>query len=220
MSKSISLNGDWFLRWSDGERGGIVGRLLVENPDLSRAIQAQVPGEVHLDLIRAGILDEPTTGLSSLSARWVEETLWFYYRTFEAPSLQPGEHAFLYFGGLDLVATIYLNGKQIGKHANAFYPCLVEVTQALREGRNQLVVALDSGLYSIGDRPASGYGMTLNGHLHKRNWLRKTQSSFSWDWSPRLVNVGIHGEVNLQIFSTARYDNFVPLVELSKDLTR
>jgi len=217
MNKRISLNGTWALRWSDGERGGTVARLLAPKPDLSRALQVNVPGEVHLDLIRQGLLAEPTLGLNCLAARWVEENLWFYYRTFNAPVFSANEHAFLTFEGLDLAATIYLNGQVIGSHNNAFYPCTIDITSIVKEGDNSLVVTLDSGLYYAGDKPATGYGMSVNGLLHKRNWLRKTQSSFGWDWSPRLLNVGIHGDVYLDICEKARFDTFVALTEVSDD---
>lgn len=213
----IDLNGTWKLRWTDGQRGG-GARLIGPGPDLSRAIDAQVPGEVHLDLIRVGLLAEPTVGLNVLAARWVEEAVWFYRRTFTAPALGLGEQALLTFEGLDLAAVIYLNGEEIGRHNNSFYPCQIDVTGRLREGENALTVAVESGLFWAADRPGKGYGMHIDSELAKRNWLRKVQSSFGWDWSPRLLNVGIHGNVYLDISSAARLDRLVVLSELSPDL--
>jgi beta-mannosidase len=220
MSSIIDLNGIWSLRWSDGQRGGPASRLFDSQPDLSRALPAQVPGEIHHDLIRAGLLAEPTVGLNVLAARWVEETIWQYRRTFLAPGVAPGERAFLAFETLDLAATIYLNGQEVGRHANAFYPCRLEVTDRLVEGENALVVVIEAGLFRVGDRPATGYGMSPDSALHKRNWLRKTQSSFGWDWSPRLLNVGIRGDVTLEICAGARFETLVALAELSPDLAQ
>jgi len=220
MRHSINLNGPWALRWSDGQRGGLASRLFGPQPDLSRALAAQVPGEVHLDLIRAGVLAEPTVRLNVLAARWVEETIWHYQRTFAAPKLAPGERAFLTFETLDLAATVHLNSQEVGRHANAFYPCRLDVTAALVEGENTLVVVVEAGLFSVGDRMGTGYNMTPDGALLKRNWLRKTQSSFGWDWSPRLLNVGIRGDVTLEICAGIRFDTFVALAELAPDLTR
>jgi beta-mannosidase len=216
----LNLNGPWKLRWNDQLRGAALSRLLVEEPDLSRALIAQVPGSVHLDLMRAGLIDEPAEGLASYQARWVEETVWQYQRFFDAPALQPGQRAYLVFDCLDLVATIYLNGQEIGKHANAFYPCRLEVTKWLQTGRNSLVVAIDSGLFSVADRAWKGYGLGYEGTLTKRHWLRQTQSTFGWDWSPRLLNVGIRGDVRLEICSSWRVEDFVVLAQLSDDLTK
>lgn len=215
---SISLNGAWNLHWFDQLRGAALARLLSPNPDTHSCLPAQVPGAVHLDLARAGLIAEPTEGLNAYTARWVEETTWHYQRNFTAPDLQPGEHAYLVFDCLDLAATIYLNGQEVGKHANAFYPCRIEVTASLRSGQNSLVVAIESGLFSVADRPGKGYGLGYDGTLTKRHWLRQTQSTFGWDWSPRLLNVGIRGEVRLEICSGWRVESLVCLAELDEDL--
>ncbi|NLS78336.1 MAG: hypothetical protein GXY76_13850 [Chloroflexi bacterium] len=218
MERRIDLNGAWQLRWNDGQRGGPVARLLSPEADTSRALEAQVPGSVHLDLIRAGLLAEPTIGLNHLAARWVEEAIWHYRRAFDAPALAPGQRAYLTFETLDLAAVIYLNGAEVGRHANAFYPCTLDVTGQLGEGENVLVVQIEAGLYSVADRPGKGYGMSIDSELQKRNWLRKTQSSFGWDWSTRLLNVGISGDVYLDVVSQARVERMVALATLSDDL--
>ena len=219
MTERINLNGTWQLTWYDGQRGDQPARVIAaDDAQLWHALEAQVPGEVHLDLIRAGLLAEPTTGLNCLHARWVEESMWLYRRTFDAPALMPGQRAFLTFAGLDLAAVITLNGQEIGRHNNAFYPCRLDVTDALRAGQNTLVVSVEGGLFFAGDRPGSGYGMHVDGLLHKRNWLRKTQSSFGWDWSTRLINVGITGDVSLEIVDATRWETCVVLAELSPDL--
>jgi beta-mannosidase len=214
----MNLNGNWNLRWNDQLRGGALSRLLVDKPDVTRALTAQVPGSVHLDLLRAGLVAEPAESLNAYQARWVEETVWHYQRFFEGPALQPGEHATLVFECLDLVAKITLNGQEVGSHANAFYPCRLDVTQALRPGQNNLVVTVESGLFSVADRRWNGYGVGYDGALTKRQWLRQTQSTFGWDWSPRLINVGIRGDVRLEIHSAWRLESFVFLAQVSDDL--
>lgn len=40
------------------------------------------------------------------------------------------------FDGLDLAASIFLNGQEIGKHANSFHPCRIEVTGKLKVDLN------------------------------------------------------------------------------------
>lgn len=74
------------------------------------------------------------------------------------------------------------------------------MTGLIQPGDNRLVVRLDSGLYSVSERPITPYmdaTMCPDRFLHKRIWLRKPQSSFGWDWAPRMVNVGIQGSVRL-----------------------
>ncbi len=215
----IDLNGTWQLRWTDGQRGDQLPRLLVDEPDLARALPAQVPGEVHLDLVAAGLIEEPALGLNSLACHWVEEAKWSYLRTFDSAPLEPGQRAWLVLDGLELHAAVYLNGELVGTHANAFYPCRIEVTGRLQPGANRLLIHVEAGLFASADRPGQGYGMNPDSTWTKRNWHRTVQSSFGWDWSPRLLNVGITGGARLEIASGARLETLVALAEVTPDLT-
>jgi beta-mannosidase len=217
MTSIIDLNGTWKLRWTDHQRGDKTDRLRQPGPDMSRALDARVPGSVHLDLKRAGLLREPTDGLHFLDARWVEETVWHYYRVFRAPSLKSGQKAWLVFETLDLAAVLYLNGREIGRHANAFYPCRIDVTDVLRKGDNELLVAVEAGLYQAADKPLANFSGP-DSTLSRRHWLRTLQSSFGWDWALRLGNVGIRGRVALEIASGLRADAPSMAASLSDDL--
>ena len=85
MMKSLDLSGTWLARWSDGCRGrkDFAAR---DTTERSRYIEAQVPGEIHLDLQRAGLIGDVHVGNNALGARWVEECFWSYRREFEAPA--------------------------------------------------------------------------------------------------------------------------------------
>jgi len=215
-----SLDGVWELRHTDGQRGRTAHAERLDS-DPAKTLAAQVPGEVHLDLMRAGLLASPYLGAGVLAARWVEEEIWSYRRFFEAPRAALTGAAWLVFDGLDYAATILLNGQLVGKHDNTFMPCRLDVRGKLKAGRNLLVVHLDSGLHQVADKPGEGYLQSDDQRLHKRHWLRKSQAQFSWDWAPRLINVGIFRPVALE-WSAApvRLDQFVPLVSLSSDLQR
>lgn len=215
--QTLDLNGVWQLRWTDFQRGGLTARLLKPDADLARALTAVVPGEVHLDLMRAGLIEEPTAGLNALSARWVEETAWQYRRVFRAPRLAEGACAWLVFERLELAAKIFLNGREIGTHANAFHPCRIEVSGALLPGDNVLVVEIEAGLYAVAEKPVHGYGGYEN-TLTKRYWLRTVQSQFGWDWALRLLNVGLTGGVRLEIAAGVRVETTVALATLAANL--
>ena len=216
--KTLRLDGQWKIRWCDGQRGGMPHYLHQAGEDkeayvknLPREIaeeehnprfwmDATVPGAVHLDLVRAGVIDSPYEELGVLKCRWVEECLWFYRREFDAGEIWNARHVLLVLEGLDYGAVVFLNGKEAGRHSNAFYPCEIDATGLLRPEGNVLTVQLESGLYSVAEKPVRDYytaTMTVDILLHKRNWLRKTQSQMAWDWSPRLMNIGIGGSVVL-----------------------
>ena len=217
---TLELNGAWRIRKADGQRGR-TEYAQRDSTDGIRYLDATVPGSVHLDLMKAGLLEDPSDGLNALSARWVEEMIWSYRREFTAPaaSLKKGVRAWLVFEQLDLVATLVLNGKEVGRHRNFFRPCRLDVTGILRPGRNVLAVHLDSGLHDVSDRPGEPYSGQIDHRLHKRSWMRKPQFQYGWDWSTRLINIGISGPVRLEwTAAPVRVDRFVPLATLDPDL--
>lgn len=216
--KTLDLCGTWKLRWADGERGHtrFAER---DSVDEARYIDAQVPGEVHLDLLRHGWIADPNLGTNALACRWVEDNIWSYRRVFDAPADACAGRAWLVFEGLDLAATVTLNGATVGTHANSFRPCRIEVTGKLKPGRNVLAVHVECGLRLAADKPGSGYSNSINHNYQKRHWLRKPQCQFGWDWSPRLINVGIHKPARLEwTDAPARVEQVVPLVEVTPDL--
>jgi len=215
MVAKQSLDGIWKLKGIDGGRGG-PSIHCTDLLDERTFVEANVPGEVHLDLVRHGIIEDPRVGMNALKARWVEEQYWIYRRTFtpSAEALQ-ARRVWLVFDGLDLVADIHLNGVHVGTHENAFRPCRLDVTNLLRPGENSLAVALDSGLHAVETRSAKEYNNGPDDVLHKRMWLRKPQYQFGWDWNPRLVNVGIFRSVRLEWADTARIDQMSVYPELN-----
>ena len=212
----IDLNGTWELSWHDGERGPARRKGILESVAIRplQAFAASVPGEVHLDLMAAGVIADPAAGLNCLAARWVEEAVWVYRRTFAAPPLGVGERAYLRFDRLELAAVVRLNGKEVGRHADAFLPACIDVTEVLTAGDNLLVVEVEAGLFAASDRPAAGWGTNEAVQLTKRHWLRTTQSSVGWDWSQRLMNVGLTGGVRIEVCRSARVDDCVVLATM------
>ncbi|NLX43221.1 MAG: hypothetical protein GXY79_07060 [Chloroflexi bacterium] len=218
MVSSVSLDGTWLLKGTDGRRGEVSTYCLTDVDERS-FVQASVPGEVHLDLMRAGRIADPRVGTNALDARWVEEQFWIYRKKFSMPQQAlESQRVWLVLDELDLSAQIYLNDQLAGTHANAFVPCRLDVTGFLREGENQLAIAIESGLYDAGERPALGFTPgNPDSLLHKRMWLRKPQFQFGWDWNPRLVNVGVSGSVRLDWTDTMRIDQMSVYPLLSED---
>jgi beta-mannosidase len=213
MLDTLSLDGTWDLRWNDAQRGP-----KITNIDPAYAMTATVPGEVHLDLERHGILPDRHVGLGHLAGRWVEQCRWRYDRTFTAPASAVGAKAWLVFEGLDHHAVIRLNGQEVGRHANSFRPCRIEIGAKLKAGANLLQVEIESGLNGTADLPSHGY-VGADHRDSKRHWLRKPQSEAGWDWAPRLLNVGLQGGVRLEWTTAAvRLDQVMPLATVEADL--
>jgi beta-mannosidase len=220
MTQTLLLDGSWRIRPSDFQRGRPAFAERVGSVDESRYVDANVPGSVHLDLMRAGLIADPRPGLNVLAARWVEEQVWSYRRVFDVPD--PSARAWLVFDQIDGVGEVVLNGRKIASHANSFLPLRVEVTGMLRERDNVLAVHVESGLWHVADKPVHGWyhDNAKDQILHKRHWLRKVQSQTSWDWAPRLMNVGL-GSVRLEFTrDPIRLDRFAAISKLDDDLKR
>ena len=176
-----------------------------------------MPGEVHLDLICGRLLADPYT-VPVLAARWVEECLWAYRREFDAPAecLAGGVRSWLVFEGLD-------SGRDGLPQWSRDWAAREQLLPLPRRGDRQAPDGAERADGSPGrrplvvsDKPAEGYLMTPDQRLHKRHWLRKPQCQFGWDWSTRLVNVGIHKPVRLEwTAGAARVESVSPLVTYS-----
>lgn len=196
--QTISLNGTWTLSfWQQPE-------VPVRTPDKLRALQpkqieAQVPGNVELDLMKAKLIDDPMVGSQVNNLRKWEGYQWCYSRKFSTPKLNPGERLRLYFGGIDCLADIWLNGKHIGNAENMMIEHTFDITHVVRsDAENELEVILRSsviegqkyllGSFSIGNFPSE-----------ESVFIRKAPHTYGWDILPRLVSAGLWRDVTLQI---------------------
>ncbi len=196
MLKTIDLCGTWQIKGS-AERGGYTDW---PNPQpYMPSYPAEVPGTVQEAL-------EFMTGDVHLAhnvynATFIEGQYWLYTRHF---TLTEDDFAAgrirLVFEGLDLAATVYLNGKPVGRHNNFYTPARIDITNGAVIGDNRLDVQLDCGLHdtALKDMTKVCAGNTTGKMLH-RVWSRKPQSSYEWDWSPRLLNVGIYKPCRVEI---------------------
>lgn len=185
----ISLNARWVIHWFDEGRGELEGAHL-PTYDASGWLDAIVPGDVHLDLMRAGLIPDPFFGLNHLECRWMEEKEWWYRREFDVPCSFEGRRVELQFGGLDTFATVWVNGKLAGKHRNMFVPCTFDVSSLLRYGhRNTVAVCFGSPLKAVEGRCTDGLNCAFD--THERLYARKAQMSYGWDIAPRLITTGI-----------------------------
>ena len=221
---TIDLNGMWVVR---SESFTCIGESGLAKVAQARDgwLPAQVPGEVHLDLIRAGMMPEPTVGTNMIACRWPETYSWWYRTVFEVdPQILENERLCLVFDGLDLYAQVFLNGELVGEARDAFVPAIFLVKRCLKAGQNELVVRLTAGSELARDetppgqnqawkansaasgaipnpaRPGDPYGHRL---WPGRKWLRKPQFTYGWDWVDAMPNIGIWRGVRLDAHSYA-----------------
>ena len=69
-----------------------------------------------------------------------EHTLW-YQREFTV-AIKPGRRILLHFGAVDQSCRVAVNGIEVGSHVGGYLPFVLDVTAAVREGANSLIVAV------------------------------------------------------------------------------
>lgn len=192
---TVTLNGKWSLNNSNG----------------SLSLPAEVPGCVHTALQQQGYIQDPYFRLNDLSYRWIALENWTYTTTFTvSEELRSKQKVLLVFDSVDTVASVFLNGVIIGKTDNMFRRYDFSVKEHLADGDNVLKVSLLSPVVYASEQSEahSAYRVppecppdVQKGECHV-NFIRKEQSSFSWDWGPSFPTMGLWKEVGLEAFDT------------------
>jgi len=203
MSTLLLLTRGWKIGWEE---------FAGEDADPQTAVRlafidAEVPGDAHLDLMRAGVLADPYVGMNVDHALWMEHKDFWYRCEFDAPPMIDGQTAKLTFHGLDTFATVWLNRQCLGKTSNMFMRHEFDVTRMiLPAGKNELVVRFAAPAFSIPFDPLHR-PMADPSWSQQRLFCRKAQMSFGWDIAPRLLTVGPWRPVELVIADSARITN-------------
>lgn len=198
-NKKIDLSGVWKLCWQDTG----AGKIEANDSAWDFAVDCMVPGDVHMALTEAGIIDDPLFDVNSKKCKWMEEKEFWYKKTFCVPEGFLKDKTELVFEGLDLTADIWLNGQYIGSHNNAFTRKVIEVSEVLGEGENTLLVRIDDGVHGVKDKPLDLMKYSWNAEQPYRAWMRKPQFVYGWDWTIWMPSCGIWKGVSIQSYQAA-----------------
>lgn len=69
------------------------------------------------------------------------QRLW-YRRSFMVPESWKEDRMLLHFGAVDWEAKVWVNGREAGTHTGGYYPFTFDITELLRQGENELIVAV------------------------------------------------------------------------------
>jgi hypothetical protein len=69
------------------------------------------------------------------------QRLW-YRRTFCRPDVKGDERVLLHFGAVDWLATVYINGREVGRHQGGYQQFSFDITDDLGAGNSELVVSV------------------------------------------------------------------------------
>lgn len=183
----ISLDGLWN------------GRYVLENqPPVD--FSARVPGCAHTDLQREGIIPDYFKGYGVQECQFIEKAYFTYTKTFEFNGSTNGMQ--LLFEGLDTYCDVYLNGEKLGFCDDMFIPFAFDVSNVLKNGKNDIKVCFFPPVEQVKDLPKLGACFSED-----RENIRRIQCTFGWDWVDRFVTMGVFDHVWLQRPSDTEIDS-------------
>jgi beta-galactosidase len=142
---TVSLNGTWDIEDSrDAEAIPVVWNHKVPVPGLAHSAQPAFPRVDEFDS-RMGIQNRvgegqlPTNAIVYNAGVSRQDRNWFWYRRAFDVSAASGV-AILRINKAQFGAAVWLNGVKIGDHLPCFTAAVFDVSQAIRRGRNELIV--------------------------------------------------------------------------------
>ena len=161
-------------------------------------IPAPVPGSVQQALRAAGLLPDWNVGLEGRACEWVENRHWVYSVALPDDWLAGRRQGRLRCLGLDYSGWILLNGREACAFKGSFVPHMVVLAPFLREHGNILHIVFD-----LPPRWLGQFGATST----MTEW--KPRFNYTWDWTSRLVQIGIWDDISVEVSDGPALDDLV-----------
>ena len=180
--------------------------------------EAQVPGNLHLDLMRAHVIDDPFYRLNERSVQWIDKENWMY-ETYITPTEAEldAENQEIVFKGLDTYGDIYLNSQRLVCADNMHREWRCNVKGILKPGKNHLEVYFNSPVRrnipkfdALPYRHNTGPDQSWLGGIFDKTispFARTASYEYGGDWGPRLVTFGIWRPVVLETWYGQKISN-------------
>lgn len=162
-------------------------------------LPAKVPGSVHLDLLRNGLIKDPFYRDHETSLQWISEIGWEYKKEFRLDEKAfASRHIELVCPGLDTYANVYINDSLILIADNMFREWSRDIKPLLYIGNNVIRIQFPS---VTAENKARYEKLKYNLPGDEKVVCRKAAYHFGWDWSPALITSGIWKSIYLRSWS-------------------
>lgn len=196
MTEQVNLGGAWRMREADSQTWH----------------SAHVPGSVYADLMADGTMPDPFWRENELDAFKRMKKDYVYQRAFTVTEAQLAHaHVELVCEGLDTLAHVSLNGREIAFADNMHITWVWDVKEQLHAGENALEIRFDSPILYCAKKAEEAPGWESSDATPGFRHLRKAHCMFGWDWGPRLPDAGIWRPIFLRTWDTARLENALML---------
>ena len=156
-----------------------------------------------------------------------KDRLW-YRKKITLPESFKGKRTLLHFGAVDWECKVYINKKEVGYHLGGYCPFCIDITDALTDGENELVVRVydptDEGWQNRGKQASESHGFwyTSTSGIWQTVWMEAVSENYiaSYKVTPDIDNEVISletavvgaGDLKIKIYDG---DNLVTEKEIS-----
>jgi beta-mannosidase len=175
---------------------------------------ARMPAMVHDVLVQLGRIEPPWMPGRAEACLWVAESDWLYQLDFTAAD--SGSGAWLVFEAMEGIFDVYLNGRKIASHENAYIPLRVEVSRLLGKS-NRLQLHCRSVF-----RRVNGQSVALTCVDGDENRpVRRPKANYSTYLGPRpyFSRTGVFRAIRLQTTGGSELQEVLAQATLDRDLT-
>ena len=169
--------------------------------------EAIVPGAVQLDMIRKENMSPYTYASNVLKFQWMHAKFWHYTSSVHLEKVTD-KIPYLIFDSIEYQYEISINNSVVKEGKGIYTPVRIDLSEHSGDQ-----IKIDVLIY-----PAPVYE-----HAKKRNdqFSRscKPPFAFGWDWSPRLIALGLCGDVRVEYLPMNRITDFDISYSLNEDFT-
>lgn len=152
------------------------------------SVPATVPGSVQAALRQAGLIPDWNYALHARACEWIENRHWIFETDLPEDLSESKAQIQMRCLGLDYSGWVLLNGQEIGNFCGSLIPWSFELTPYLKPGSNRLAFVFDCPPRWLGQ---FGYTSRMT------EW--KPRFNYTWDWTSRLVQIGIWDDIFLEV---------------------
>lgn len=126
------------------------------------------------------------TAASQIAREWLP--VGWYRRSLQIPPTWQQERSILHFGAVHYSCQVWLNGHWIGEHVGGYLPFSFDITDALENGRGELIVRVEAPLDKLSiphgkqrSRPVDDYdgcAFTASSGIWQSVWLEGRPATF------------------------------------------
>jgi hypothetical protein len=168
----VNLNGEWEFRFDQGDAGVKEGWF--------------TQGTFDKKIVVPFCWESKLSGVEDLDKK---NKIGWYRRTIQIPAQWQNKGVWLRFGAVDYEATVWVNGKEVGKHEGGYTPFDVDLSNHVRPGESATVVvrAFDPTDRFLPTGKQVGWYTTSSG-IWQTVWLEARPKAFIDDFKVTTTN--------------------------------